>query len=185
MTGGLPNFNPISSQAKLIGGGVIILILVSLLAYGFYRAYHAGVDQANTKISEYEKKISELNTKLLQKEIIVRERVITDYHTKTIVRTQIEYKNRDIIHTVVPIQFNLSKGWIYAHDQSAKGALIDPILAADPAPSTTSDKEALETVSENYNKSHRTADQLQALQTYIREVGIPITNDPKTTINPK
>jgi hypothetical protein len=163
----------------LIGGGVLVLIVAGLLAFAAIRIYNAGIGQANLKIAQYEQKVTDLNLQLKNKEIQVRERVITEYHTKEIIRTQVEYKNRDIIKTVVPEQFKLSYGWIYAHDQSALGLEINPALASNPAPSNVSDRAALNVVAENYNLSNRTADQLEALQSYIRQVGIPVTNDPK------
>lgn len=177
--------SPIPSRTKLIGGGVILLILAVLFAIIVYKAYDAGVSKADTEISQYQKKIEELNRKQREKEIIVRERIITQYHTREIVRTKVEYKNRDVIRTVVPEQFKLSKGWIYAHDQSATGQEIDPALASDPTPSEVSDNVALLTITDNYNIANRNADRLEALQNYIREVGIPITNDPQNTNRPK
>lgn len=181
--GRLSSLNPISLKAKLIGGGVLVLIVAGLLAFAALRIYNAGIGQANLKIAQYEQQLAQLNANLKNKEIQVRERVITEYHTKQIVRTVVETKNRDIVKTVVPEQFNLSKGWIYAHDQSALGIEIDPKLASNPDPSGITDRVALSAVTENYNKSNRTADKLEALQKYIRDVGIPVTNDPQTINN--
>ena len=166
---------------KIIGALAAIAALLGACIYIYQQGKNHGIDIANANIARYEQQVSDLNAELAKKEILVRERVITEYHTKEIVRTQVEYKNRDIIKTIVPEQFNLSKGWIYAHNQSALGLNIDQILAADPHPSGISDRTALLTVTENYNLSNGTADRLEALQKYIREVGIPITNDPKTT----
>ena len=177
--GGLASFNPISLKAKLIGGGVIALIVAGLLAFAALRIYNAGVGQANLKIAQYEQKVSDLNAQLKEKQIQVTERVIKEYHTKEIVRTQIEYQNRDIIKNVVPEQYKLSYGWIYAHDQSALGEPINSELASNANPSPISDRAALNVVTDNYNDSNRTADQLEALQKYIREVGIPVVNDPQ------
>src|SRR5690242_5337535 len=102
---GLSTLNPISLKAKIIGGGVLILIVAGLLAFAGLRLYNAGVNKGNFNIAKYEQKIADLNAELAKKEILVRERVITEYHTKEIVRTQVEYKNRDIIKTVVPEQY--------------------------------------------------------------------------------
>lgn len=184
MTGGIKGFgaaNPVSMKAKLIGAGIGLLLLVAGLIFIYQQGKNHGISKGNEVILDYQNKVKDLNAELLKKEILVRERVITNYHTREIVRTKIEYVNRDIIRNVVPEQFKLSKGWIYAHDQSALGKTIDPVLAADSNPSNTSDRAALSAVAENYNLANRTADQLEALQTYIRDVGIPITNDPQNT----
>jgi hypothetical protein len=157
---------------KLAGIGAVIAALVFAAVYLYGQGKSAGINQGNKNIAEYERKIQELNTRNREKEIIVRERVINNYHTKTIERVKIEYVNRDVIRTVVPEQFKLSKGWVHAHDQAAKGELIDPVLAADPKPSDTSDRAALAVVSDNYNLANRNADRLEALQTYLKEVGI-------------
>lgn len=170
---------------KLAGAGIGILMLVAACIYLYQQGKNAGIGIANTHIAEYQKKIQDLNTQLARKEILVRERVITEYHTKEIVRTQIEYKNRDIIKTVVPKQYYLSQGWVYAHDQSVLGLEIDPALASNPNPSTVSDQAALNVVSDNYNISNKNTNQLEALQQYIREVGIKVTNDQKTTNSTK
>jgi hypothetical protein len=181
---GLGGINPISMKTKLIGGGLLALLVAGLLAFAFLRVYNAGVSQANHKVTQYEQKIDKLNTELAKKEVIVRERIFNHYYTKQIVRTKVEYKNRDVIRTVVPEQFKLSEGWIHAHDQSAKGEEIDPILAANSAPSEVSDRSALIAVTDNYNIANRNADQMEALQKYIRDMGFTITNDPKATNRP-
>jgi hypothetical protein len=162
-------FKPISSNVKLIGGGVLLLIVVALLGYGFYRVYNAGVNTAKVSISKYEKDIETLRRKLNEKDARTKERIITEYHEKVIYRTKVQVVNRDIITRIVPEQFNLSNGWVYAHDQASKGELIDESKAANATPSETSDKEALLVVTENYDGYNRTADQLEALQKYLKE----------------
>jgi hypothetical protein len=166
-----------SIWAKIIALMVALAAVIGACVYIYHQGKSAGIDIANTKIARYEKKIEDLNIELAKKEIIVREKVITEYHTREIVRTQVEYKNRDIIHTVVPEQYRLSKGWVYAHDQSALGLEINPSLAADPTPSNISDRNALNTVTENYNNTNRMADQLEALEKYIRDIGLKVTNE--------
>jgi hypothetical protein len=172
------------SWAKIISFLVAIGILIGGCIYLYNSGKNAGIGIANDRISAYEEKVQSLNAQLAQKEIIVRERVINNYHTRTIVRTKVEYKNQEVIRTVVPEQYKLSKGWVYAHDQSALGKEIDPALAANPDPSNVSDRTALVTIDENNNRANRVADRLEALQQYIREMGFPITNDPQTTNRP-
>jgi vacuolar-type H+-ATPase subunit I/STV1 len=140
--------------------------------YLYRSGRQSGVNEGNKNIAEYQTKIETLNRQLREKEIAVRERVINNYHTRTIERVKVEYVNRDVIRTVVPEQFKLSKGWVHAHDQAAKGEVIDPALAADPKPSDTTDRAALAVVSDNYNLANRNADRLEALQTYLKEMGL-------------
>lgn len=172
------------SWVKIIGFLAAIAALIGGCIYLYISGKNAGIGIANERISAYETKIQDLNTKLAQKEIIVRERVITEYHTKEIIRTQVEYKNRDIIKTVVPEQYKLSQGWVYAHDQAAQGLNIDPSLASNPAPSNITDRNALNVVANNYNLKNRNDDRLEALQKYIRDIGIKVTNDPQATNRP-
>lgn len=169
---GFYNLNPISLKAKLIGGGMFMLLVAGLLAYAGLVLYNSGKKQANHKITEYEQKIDRLNSELARKEIVVRERVITNYHTKEIIRTKTEYKNNDIIRNLVPEQFNLSEGWIHSHNQLVEGKEISPTLASNTKASKTSDKEALEVIATNYNIANKNTDQLETLQNYLREVGL-------------
>lgn len=60
----------------------------------------------------------------------------------------------------------LPGGWRLLHDAAASGVLPDPARRADAAPVTAAD--AATTVAANYAKCHETAEQLTALQAWVR-----------------
>lgn len=155
--------------SKLLGGVAIL----AALAFAIYTVYNAGYDRgsqiSDNIISNYEQRLDELNRKILEKDVEVRERVITNYVTRVIERERVRVVNQGVIATRVPEQHNLSQGWIHAHDQSALGKPIDPTVASDTTPSVISDREALLIIDQNYDIARANKDKLDALQQFIRD----------------
>jgi hypothetical protein len=58
---------------------------------------------------------------------------------------------------------------VHVHDSSAKGTLPDSTGSSDETSSGVRDNQALETVVSNYSTCQQTAEQLKALQEWIRE----------------
>jgi hypothetical protein len=166
----LPAIGALMSSTKLIGAiaGVAILATAGFALYSV--AYSKGENVSKVAIQGYQTKVQQLNAKLLEEEQKVTERVIREYHTKTIERERTVYRNGDTITRVVPEQYLLSKGWVYAHDQTAKDESVDPSKASNVDASTVSDRAALNVVAENNALANQNADQLEALQTWITDV---------------
>lgn len=148
---------------KLIGLGVVILILAIGAAAIYYVAYNKGENISKVEIEKFQRDVAELNARNLERERVVTERVIERYHTTTIQRQPIIYNNREIIRTRVPEGGNITRGAAYAHDQSARGEAIDAQKAADARPSNTNERELITVVNENYDISRANADRQNAL----------------------
>jgi len=152
----------------VIGGFLLMLAVVVGSAYTV--GYNKGENVSRVAISQYEGKIQKLNADLAKAQGKVDVRVVTQYKDRVEYIDHVVYKNRDVIHTVVPEQFTLSKGWIYAYNQSVRGAVVDPKLASDAAPSTVSEMRALaDTIAPNNGICLATGEQLKSLQQWINE----------------
>lgn len=161
----------ISSIKWWLIGGTAAIALLSVGSIAVYsKGYSAGEAVSAQVISTYETKIRDLSADLAKKQNTVTRDVVTKYVDKVIYRDRIVYKNRDVVITSVPEQYTLSRGWVYAHNQSALGLPIDPALAADATPSETTDKEALSTIDKNNAEAIANADRLDALQEWVLRI---------------
>lgn len=154
-------------------GKLGILAALLAIAGAFYatynQAYKAGVGVAATQLTEYKNKSLALSKKLAEAQTKVDTRVVTEYKDRISYVDRVVYKNRTIIDSVVPEQFKLSNGWIYAYNQSAIGAEIDPTKASDAYMSNVSDKAALSAIAGNNGICLSNQAQLDALQKWILE----------------
>jgi hypothetical protein len=167
----LPNIGTflVTAKYKIIAG----VAAIALIAGGGFAVYeiglHKGMNQSAVAIASYEGKIQKLNADLEAKSGKVTEKVLTEYKDRVVEHTQVVYKNHDVIHTVVPSQYTLSQGWVYSHNQSAAGAVIDASKASNATPSQTTDRSGLEQVTDNYGICHANADKLTALQSWVKQ----------------
>lgn len=99
----------------------------------------------------------------------ITERVVTNYVTRRETIREVVYRNRDVIRNVVPEQNQLSQGWVYAHNQTVRILPIDYNLASNPAPSSVSDRDALDIVAQNYRIANENREQLINLQNWVRQ----------------
>ena len=157
---------------KLIAG----VAVVAALAIAIFAAYQIGRTKergiCTTKQQEYIAERNRLQADLNAARGKIDTRIVTEYKDRIIYQDRIVYQNREVIRNVVvprPGNQTLSDGWIYAHDQSAQGQLIDPSLAADADPSGISDPEVLEVINDNYGICKNNALQLEALQKWAQE----------------
>ena len=107
--------------------------------------------------------------------------VVTQYVDRVNTVTRREYVYRDAATNQVPAQNTLSNGWIYIHDLAASvrhnsdgspastNGDADPTRASDATPSGIADNQALSFVVTNYGICSRNAEQLAALQQWIRD----------------
>ncbi len=158
------------AKYKIIAGVAVAAALAFAGGMLYNTGLSKGKSQAALAISEYQRKISELQNKVTEAEGKVTERVVTEYVDRVITRDRIVYKNKEIIVEKVPETFLLTKGWVYAHNQSALGNPIDPALAENSEESSISDRDGLEVIANNNAICLANTEQLEALQTWVKEI---------------
>ncbi len=113
---------------------------------------------------------AELQTKLTAEIANVKERIVTKYVDRVRVIKEKEYVYRDQATNNVPDRAVLSNGWVYLHDNAARNTDADSTRSSDATPSGVEANQALAVVADNYAACHANAEQLTALQEYVREV---------------
>lgn len=155
-------FGMIPLPYKLLAG---VALIVGVFIFGYMK----GSAVAETRIAEFAAKESKAALELEKESAKISTRVVTQYVDKIRVIKEKEYVYRDIIKDSVPSQYDLSSGWVYTHDISASAGDADPARASDETPSGIKDNKALETIAGNYAICQANAEQLTALQAWIRE----------------
>ena len=156
----------------LTWGAKLGILAAILLAIGSlcYVSYEKGVNVSRVEIQRYQTESNKLRADLAKAQGKVDVRVVTQYKDRVQTIVETEYKNRDVIRTKVVGSNLLTKGWVYAYNQTLAGLPVDPVLAADKTPSTTSELEALAaTIAPNNAVSLENRAQVEALQNWIRE----------------
>ena len=116
--------------------------------------------------------IAVLRTQVKQAE--VTERIVTQY----VDRVRVVRETADAIIREVPVYVpqscdadgRLPAGWRVLHDAAASGGAADPAGAADAQP--VAPDTAAATVARNYGTCRETAEQLTALQQWVREQSV-------------
>lgn len=172
----MPLVNPISlipPQYKILA---YALIVAAIFGSGYWTGYKITANHYEAIIATMKLEAEQLKTKqaqlqaALEKEIAnVKEKIVTVYVDKIKVVKEKEYVYRDQATNVVPSQYELSNGWVSLHDSSARGVDADPAASADGTPSGVKDNQALAVIVENYAACQANAEQLSALQQYVRE----------------
>jgi hypothetical protein len=147
-----------------------IAAAVFLLIAVFGIGYMKGSSRADVIIAEAGAKASEQIAELERKNSEISNTVVTKYVDKVRVVKEREYVYLGQAQNNVPGQFNLSSGWLYLHDSGTKGSDADSTRASDATASTVRDNTALGVVLKNYSTCRETADQLEALQQWIRDM---------------
>ena len=146
-----------------------LLIIVFLLAGALSVGYVKGLEKSKQVIAEYEAKANAQIAELEKKNSEISNKVITEYVDKVRTVKEKEYVYRDQAQTVVPSRAELSSGWVYLHDASAKGLPAVPARSADEASSGIKDNVALGTIVGNYSVCIQNAQQLTGLQRWIND----------------
>lgn len=171
--------NLIPPQYRMVAYVVILLVVVAALFGGGYKVGHTfATNHYTAVIADMEKKAAQLeadNAKLqldLANEIAnVKERIVTKYVDRIKVIKEKEYVYRDKATNVVPDRVELSNGWVSLHDDSTKGDTdADDTRYSDGTSSGVKANQALAVVTDNYSACRANAEQLSALQEYVREV---------------
>jgi hypothetical protein len=176
--------NLIPPQYKLAAYIVIAVLLVGILFGGGFKTGHAfATNHYTTIIAQMEADVAtlraekaELQVKLNAEIENIKERVVTKYvdRVKTIVKK--EYVYREQATNNVPDRTELSNGWVSLHDDAAAARDADSTRSSDGTGSGIASNQALAVVTDNYATCHANAEQLTALQEYVREVEKLVAN---------
>lgn len=163
-------FKALTWQVKLGISIGLLAILAALIGSTAYVSYQKGLNVSKVEIQAYQTKVKDLNTKLATAQGKVDVKVVTEYKDRVAYVNRVVYKTRDVIRDSVPEQFTLSRGWIYAYNQSVRGLELDPALASDKTPSTVSEMRALaDTIAPNNGICLANKAQLDSLQQWVTE----------------
>jgi hypothetical protein len=173
--------NPISlipPQYKLLVLGIAAAVAVAVLFGGGYKTGHTFATNHYTAIiatmeadaATLRAEQAELQAKLTAEIANVKERIVTKYVDRVKVITKKEYIYREQATNNVPDRTELSNGWVSLHDDAATGRDADSTRSSDATGSGVASNQALAVVTDNYAACHANAEQLTALQEYVREV---------------
>lgn len=168
---------------KLLGGG---LAAIALIGGVFYMGNSYG---STKKQGQWDKaQIVELNDNLAEQKRInqalltftsetdaMKEGIATRVIENTNTITEVRYRNRDVIKEVFRDSPFLTTGWVYSHDQLAKGADVDPAIALDKTPSTFTEEDSLNTIGDNYANARKTIEQKEGWDDFY--AGVVAAND--------
>ena len=154
-------FGMIPFPIKLL---VIIFLIAGAAGFGYMKgSEHAELELTTYKASA-EKQIADLTTENLR----LSDNVVTEFVDRTNVIREKETIYREAAGGLQP-QHDLSNGWIHLHDAAARLANPDMQLASDQSPSGVMDNTALAVVMSNYAICKQNAEQLAALQKWVRD----------------
>ena len=155
-----------------------IAAVVILVGGAFAAGYNKGMAGADAEINKYANEVEKIALELEKEKQMIREVVKVEYVDKI---TKIKEKEVQIVQAAaekVPGQYDLSNGWIHAHNAAASPKIdLDMNLAGDATSSFVKDNLALQTVVQNYSICLQNAQQLTSLQKYIIEVNKKIDEE--------
>lgn len=149
------------TQIKFIAFGVAIV-------FAAWFGRHYTVLQYQEQIAEQRRQIAELQAKQAEQTV----KIVTEY----VDRVREVKVQGDAIIKEVPVyvsqtadaQCVIPAGFVRVHDQSANG-VPEPARDSDASPSGVALSAVAETVAGNYGTCRETAEQLKALQDWVRE----------------
>jgi hypothetical protein len=159
---------PMAVKTGLIIG--VLAVLLAIIGSTYTIGYNKGVNIAAVQIGRYETASAKVTTKIRELQGKDDVRIVTEYKDRVQYVDRIQYKTKTVVQTLVPEQYQLSKGWVHTYNQSVAGALPDDAKASDPVGSGVSDRTALFTITENNAICLTNAAQLTSLQDWIKSV---------------
>ncbi len=148
----------------------LVLLTVTLIGFGWVKG--AGHVQAQWDAAIQHQTLQASVTHQRQAEATVK--VVTEYVDRVRV---VREKGDTIIKEVpvyVPVQADaactINRGFVRLHDAAAAGDPPEPAGVADAAATGIALSAVAETVARNYQSCHENAEQLRALQTWVREM---------------
>lgn len=150
----------------------LVLLAATLIGFGWIKG--AGHIQAQWDAAVQKQTLQVAVIRERQAQATVK--VVTQYVDRVRV---IREKGDTIIKEVpvyVPVQADaactINRGFVRVHDAAAAGELPEPARDADAAPAGIALSAVAGTVAANYHICHENAEQLRALQTWIREMKV-------------
>lgn len=150
---------------------VLPALVVALVGFGWIKG--AGHVQAQWDTTVQQQTLQAASARQRQAEATVK--VITEYVDRIRI---VREKGETIIKEVpvyVPVQADatctINRGFVRLHDAAAAGELPEPARDADEAAAEIALSAVAGTVTANYQACHENAEQLKALQTWVREMG--------------
>jgi len=150
---------------------VLPALVVALVGFGWIKG--AGHVQAQWDTTVQQQTLQAASARQRQAEATVK--VITVYVDRIRI---VREKGETIIKEVpvyVPVQADatctINRGFVRLHDAAAAGELPEPARDADEAAAEIALSAVAGTVTANYQACHENAEQLKALQTWVREMG--------------
>ncbi|MEW6612722.1 MAG: hypothetical protein AB1409_08275 [Pseudomonadota bacterium] len=148
----------------------LVLLAAALVGFGWVRG--AAHVQARWDAAMLRQSLAAARVQARQAEATVK--VVTQYVDRVKIVRQ---KGAEIIKEVpvyVPVEADAAcvvpRGFVRLHDAAATGRLPEPAGAADAAPAGVALSTVAGTVADNYERCHENAEQLRALQAWIREM---------------
>ena len=151
---------------------LLALAALGLTLVGFGWVKGAGHVQAQWDTAVQQQALQATTVREEQAQATVK--VVTEYVDRIRV---VREKGDTIIKEVpvyVPVQADaactINRGFVRLHDAAAVGALPEPARDTDAAAADIALSAVAGTVATNYQTCHETAEQLRALQTWVREM---------------
>lgn len=147
----------------------LLAVAVAFLGVFTY-GYMKGNENSNIAIAKYEKQVADQGHRIVNGQIVVNDKIVTVYQDR-IKKVYIRKEYNDgLIENVVPDSSNeLALGWVRVHDAAATGSDVTAASAADAAPSGVTPNPALRVIAGNYGICQENAEQLEALQNWIKD----------------
>lgn len=148
----------------------LVLLAVALIGFGWIKgAVHV---QAQWDAAVQQQALQTSATRLRQAEATVK--VVTEY----VDRVRVVREKGDTIIREVPVYVpaqadaacTINRGFVRLHDAAAAGELPEPAGDADAPAAGIALSTVAETVAGNYQSCHENAEQLRALQGWVREM---------------
>lgn len=159
-----------------------IAFFALIIGAAFLYGYQKGSNKSDVQIANYQKTVATLQLSLEREAANIKERVVTEYVDKIQTVKEKQYVYIKQAAEVVPSQYYLSNGWVYLHDHvaSSQNGIADATRVADATASDIKDNQALAAVVDNYGICKQNAEQLIALQDYIKKVKDAIDKNNKS-----
>lgn len=166
--------NPLALFAGPMGlvykWGVIALLVA---AFGTF-AWVKGNQHGTEKLTAYKGAQAVESIKVITRQGAATEHIVTEYvkvagKTKVVTETVEKEVTKYVDSKPLAMACLLDNRWLRLHDAAALGTVPEPAGPTDDTAGTISAAQALPTVTKNYASGLRTADQLEALQSWVRE----------------
>ena len=152
----------------------VAALAVVLIGFGWVKGAEHVQAQWDTAVQQQSLQAVALRERQAQATV----KVVTEYVDRVrIVREKGDTIVKEVF-VYVPVQTDaactINRGFVRLHDAAAAGELPEPARDADAAPAGIALSAVATTVTANYQTCHENAEQLRALQAWVREVATSI-----------